>query len=479
MKKLYQDAAWHLSSNLLPFLAGVIFIPLILGIYGKSSFTFISIAWTVIVFFVLFDGGIGRALTFYLSHDRKAEDDHAKDQGLIWTALVTVASLGFAIIIVLMTLDKLIFKLLNLNDPAFAGAVIYLVISLLFVTLSTLQKGILEAKQKFKASSVMRSIDGLSLFVFPYLFALIEPSLGLAYMSLLASRILVFVLYMLILARYRLIDFELIAVRKDALKKILSFGGWVSVSSFIQPAINLIERFIALRWISSAAYAFYLAPFEIISRFSSIATSISVVLFPSLIRTKIANQRRQLIDVGSAFIILLVMPAAFILSIFAPQVLGFWLGSEFAFTAHKPALVIASGLVIASLAYLPFIITQSRGRADLTAKLHLIEVIPVLTATWLLAKHYGLIGLAYAWLFRVGLDFILQTLCATYCDRGLAPTITKHALLGMVSFALLTVLGQFDHDWVRLLTFLTLAAIYLNYLIVVYTQYKHNVIDFD
>jgi len=138
-------------------------------------------------------------------------------------------------------------------------------------------------------------------------------------------------------------------------------------------------------------------------------------------------------------------------------------------------LVIVSGLMIASLAYLPFIITQSRGRADLTAKLHLIEVIPVLTATWLLAKHYGLIGLAYAWLFRVSLDFILQTLCATFCDRDLAPTITKHALLGMLSFALLTALGQFDPDWVRLLTFLTLAAIYLNYLIMVYTHYKGNV----
>ena len=475
MKKIYFDAAWHLSSNLLPFLGGVIFIPLILSIYGKSSFTFISIAWSVIVFFVLFDGGIGRALTFYLSHDRKAQDDHAKDQGLIWTALVTVSSLGFAIIIVFMTLDKLIFKLLSLNNPAFAGAVIYLVISLLFVTLSTLQKGILEAKQKFKASSIMRSFDGLSLFGFPYLFSLIEPSLELAYMSLLASRILIFVLYMLILARYRLIDFELVAVRKDALTKILTFGGWVSVSSFIQPAVNLIERFIALRWISSAAYAFYLAPFEIISRFSSIATSISVVLFPSLIRTKIANQRRQLIDVGFAFIFLLVMPPAFIMSTFAPEVLGLWLGSEFAFTAHKPVLVIVSGLMIASLAYLPFIITQSRGRADLTAKLHLIEVIPVLTATWLLAKHYGLIGLAYAWLFRVSLDFILQTLCATFCDRDLAPTITKHALLGMVSFALMTALGQFDPDWVRLLTFLTLAAIYLNYLIVVYTHYKGNV----
>jgi len=321
----------------------------------------------------------------------------------------------------------------------------------------------------------MRSFDGLSLFGFPYLFSLIEPSLELAYMSLLASRILIFVLYMLILARYRLIDFELVAVRKDALTKILTFGGWVSVSSFIQPAVNLIERFIALRWISSAAYAFYLAPFEIISRFSSIATSISVVLFPSLIRTEIAYQRRKLIDVGFTFIFLLVIPPAFILTIYAPQVLGLWLGGEFAITAHKPALVIISGIVIASLAYLPFIITQSRGRADLTAKLHLIEVIPVLTATWLLAKHYGLIGLAYAWLFRVSLDFILQTLCAIYCDRDLAPTITKHALLGLVSFALLTALGQFDHDWVRLLTFSSLAAVYLNYLIVVYAQYKNNV----
>ena len=247
MKKLFHDTFWHLSSNLLPFLAAVVFIPLIIGAYGRSSFTLISIAWTVIVFFVLFDGGIGRALTFYLSHDRKEKDDRGIDQQLIWTSIVIVIILGMAIIAAIMTLHKPIFKLLNLNDPALFDVLIYLVASLLFVTLSTLQKGILEAKQKFKASSIMRSFDGLSLFCFPYLFSFIEPSIGLAYMSLLTSRILVFVLYMLILACYRLIDFELIAVRKDALTKILSFGGWVSVSSFIQPAINLIERFIALR----------------------------------------------------------------------------------------------------------------------------------------------------------------------------------------------------------------------------------------
>ena len=474
MKKIYFDSAWHLSSNLLPFLAGVIFIPLIIDAYGKSSFTFISIAWSAIVFFVLFDGGIGRALTFYLSHDRKTSADYSKDQCLIWTSSATVATFGAIIIILWMFLDNFFFKLFNLKNIAFLNAVIYLVISLLFVTLSTLQKGILEAKQNFKISSIMRSIDGLTLFCFPYFFSFIEPSIIVAYTSLLIARILIFLLYLIILIRYRLIDFRQVSVSKDALKCILCFGGWVSVSSFIQPAINLFERFIALRWISSVTFALYLAPFEIISRFSSIATSISVVLFPSLIRTKIAYQRRKLIDVGFAFIFLLVMPPAFIVSTFTSEVLGFWLGSEFALNAHKPTLVIASGIVIASFAYLPFIITQSRGRADLTAKLHFIEVIPVLTATWFMVRHYGLMGIAYAWLFRVGLDFILQTLCATYCDKELAPTIVKHALMCMASFVLLTGLGQFDHDWLWFLTVLTLAGVYLNYLIMVYGQYKHN-----
>lgn len=478
MKKLYLDSAWHLSSNLLPFLASIIFIPLILETYGKSNFTFISISWTVIVFFVLFDAGIGRALTFYLSHDRKTSADYAKDQVIIWTAIVTVASLGVAIIIVLMAMDNLFFKILNLNDPIFTDVAIYLITSLLFVTLSTLQKGILEAKQKFKASSIMRSIDGVMLFCFPYLFSFIEPSLIFAFLSLLTSRILIFFLYILILLRYRLIDFKHIALSKDALKSILGYGSWVSASSFIQPAVNLIERLIALRLINSAAYAFYLAPFEIISRFSSIATSISVVLFPSLIRIKTLSQRRKLIDVGFAFIYMLLMPPAFIMSAYTSEVLTFWLGNEFAINAHQPTLVIASGIMIASLAYLPYIITQSKGRADLTAKLHLIEVIPVLTVIWLMTNQYGLMGLAYAWLLRMGLDFILQTLCAIYCDKDLAPTIAKNAFLGLGSFALLTTMTQFDHDWLRFVIFSLLAAVYLNYIIVVYSQYKHNINKF-
>jgi O-antigen/teichoic acid export membrane protein len=59
------------------------------------------------------------------------------------------------------------------------------------------------------------------------------------------------------------------------------------------------------------------------------------------------------------------------------------------------------------MAHVPFTHLQSVGRPDLTAKSHLLELPVYLVAIFFLARHFGITGVAVAWLLRVLLDSFL------------------------------------------------------------------------
>jgi hypothetical protein len=64
------------------------------------------------------------------------------------------------------------------------------------------------------------------------------------------------------------------------------------------------------------------------------------------------------------------------------------------------------------LATIPFALIQGTGRADITGKLHLLELPFYLAGVWYLTIHFGIVGTAVAWLLRVTADCILLFLLA-------------------------------------------------------------------
>jgi O-antigen/teichoic acid export membrane protein len=105
------------------------------------------------------------------------------------------------------------------------------------------------------------------------------------------------------------------------------------------------------------------------------------------------------------YIFLTMFPVTLILIAFAPAALEFWLGREFARQSAAAAQILAAAIFINGLAQIPFAHLQSAGRADITAKLHLVELPFYLVTLVVLAKSLGIRGVAGAWLLRVTIDF--------------------------------------------------------------------------
>jgi O-antigen/teichoic acid export membrane protein len=105
--------------------------------------------------------------------------------------------------------------------------------------------------------------------------------------------------------------------------------------------------------------------------------------------------------------VLLVFPAAMIVVLFAHEGLALWIGDDFAEASTRIAQILAVGLFANSLAIIPLIFLYGLGRADIAAKIHLLELPAYAIALWLLVPFLGAEGAAVAWTLRALVDALL------------------------------------------------------------------------
>jgi O-antigen/teichoic acid export membrane protein len=114
----------------------------------------------------------------------------------------------------------------------------------------------------------------------------------------------------------------------------------------------------------------------------------------------------RLFRAGSRAVFLVQAPLVFAVICFAPEILRVWLGHAFEVRSTDVLRWLMLGVLINSLAMLPFTLLQGIGRADVTAKLHLAELPFYLALLVLLIQHFGIEGAAIAWCTRVTADLV-------------------------------------------------------------------------
>ena len=84
-----------------------------------------------------------------------------------------------------------------------------------------------------------------------------------------------------------------------------------------------------------------------------------------------------------------------------------WLGKDFAENSKEVVRILAFGVLINSLAHIPYALLQSSGRPNLTAKFHIIELPIYFFLALILVSKWGINGAATVWTLRVILDTAL------------------------------------------------------------------------
>nr|MBA2670081.1 flippase [Gemmatimonadota bacterium] len=330
--------------------------------------------------------------------------------GLVWSGLVLMVSLGIGGAVLVSSLAPwLVNSLFNVPLELQREALLsfYLLAFALPWVISTAGlRGVLEAKQRFGLVNAVRLPMGVYTYLGPLLVLPFSSSLVPVIGVLVVGRVVAWVVHLLLCLH---VLPELRGSRRfepQAVRPLLRFGGWMTVSNIVGPIMVYFDRFLIGALLSVAAVAYYATPYEVVTKLWLVPVALLGVFFPAFATSFAADPDRfgTLLDRALRAIFLLLFPAAFLLTLFAPEGLTLWLGQEFGVNSARVLQWLALGVLVNSMAQVPFSALQGMGRPDLTGKLHLLELPVYLGLIWWLAGTMGVEGVAIAWVIRVVLD---------------------------------------------------------------------------
>lgn len=412
MKK---NTIYNLLSSVIPMSIGIIAVPFLIKKMGIESFGVLSIIWTFIGYFSIFDFGIGRALTQQVSHLKEEREK-----------MISVIKLGLLLMLITGIIGGVLLALfvslldiswLKISKNLYEDTIFSLLIASIGIPLTTVTtglKGVLEGFEDFYSVSLLKMFLGILNFLFPiFIVYYFGNSLKYVVLSIVISRLLIMLLHI-----YPVLEFISIKefynekmASKDDMKKTLSFGVWMTISNIISPLMVNSDRFFISSVLGASFIAYYTVPFDIIIRLLVIPAALTTTLFPrfSFLFRNDLTQLKKLYN-KSLLIVLLSMGIVSIgLIIFSYLGLKLWINENFAMQSWKIVCVLAIGLVFNSLSQVPYALIQAKGDVKLTTTLHVIEFILYVPLLLIFMKMFGILGVSLAWSIRVIIDYLFLT----------------------------------------------------------------------
>lgn len=414
-----KNTLWNLFGAVSPAFVGIIALPFLLHRIGVDRLGVLSLVWTLIGYFSIFDLGLGRALTHRISSLRIVADPEKVDSAISFGMGLMLAIGVLGSVLVCSAIYALGIGWLNVTPDIYQEAYWSIIAASLGIPLATLTsglKGVLEGYENFQNINLLRVALGVSNFLFPVIAVqLYGPNLIVIVFTLIIARAIIFIAHLWLVKKLlnRRIQFRLKSFNEGS-KKLLNFGIWMTLSNIVSPLMAIADRFFISHFNGSASVAYYSVPFDFIFRLLILPAAITTTLFPVFSKELVneSNKVRKKYLKCQLVIFCFMLPVCLLVAIFSHFGLSLWMGADFADRSYQVASLIAVGVFFNSLGQAPLTLLQADGRVKLTALLHFFEfVIYAPLLVWSIL-NFGIIGAAVAWLVRVLIDSLFLNIAA-------------------------------------------------------------------
>ena len=412
MASIRKNTVWNFLGSATPMLVGILVIPYLISNIGVERFGVLTLIWSLIGYFSIFDFGIGRALTYQVSNSIAKKESLAflVKSGLKLMFITGIIGGGILLCISKQLGYKWLNTSLNLREEAFQSIVIAS-LAIPFTTYTSGLKGILEGFEEFKVVNILKFLLGLLNFILPIFSILIfGQSLVYIVISLALSRFIIFLAHLLYVNNK--ISLFKILKNKESEKKsslsILNFGAWMTLSNIVSPLMVQADRFLISYMLGASLVAYYTIPFDLVIRLLIIPASLTSVLFPrfsTLFATDI-NASKVLFDKSLKVIFITMSVVTFLIIICSHLGLSLWISKEVANKSWIILCVLSVGLLFNSIAQVPYALIQATGKVKLTSIIHLCEFVFYIILLLSLLHFFGILGAAIAFSIRTCVDFL-------------------------------------------------------------------------
>ena len=415
---LRRNTLWNLAGTGLPFLLGAVTIPYLVKHLGIEAFGILTLVWALIGYFSLFDFGLGRALTQQVASSLAAGETerlpNLVKSGILFTAMTGLV--GGCVLAVLS--GPLAYQWLKVSESLQSDTARCLLVAAFGIPLTTITtgfRGVLEAYEDFRDVNILRIILGAANFGLPALSVMIYgPSLSVIVLTLIVARLIVLAIHVMLVNKKIVENWIKSKAEKKDVKRLFSFGMWMTISNIIGPLMATADRFVISAVLGAAAVAYYTVPSEVLMRVLVVPAALTGALFPRL-SSKLKTDPKcahELYGRCVWIVILVLVPVSIAIAAGSFWGLSIWLGTEFAEKSWMIVSMLSLGLLFNGIAFVPFAAIQAAGEARVTARLHLIELFIYVPLLYSLLNFAGLFGAAIAWVIRAGIDMALLLFCA-------------------------------------------------------------------
>lgn len=402
-----RNTTYNVIGTLVPVIVALVTIPIYIKMIGDERYAVLSIAWLLLGYFGVFDLGIGKAAAQRISI---LQTKSYEKSVTFWTALSLNASLGALGGIVILPVAQYFFseqfKVDSNFVPEILNALPWLVLAVPLATITSVLNGALQGMEKFAHINIINSTGSILFQVLPLFVALqgivdLEVLLAVAIVARFSGLIVLF------FVAVRFVSYKRVPTFSGAeARKLLKFGGWVAISSFVSPIMVMADRFIIGAVLGAKAVTIYAVPYQLAERSTLIPNALGSSLFPRFAKGGKSDPKVLAIDsinilqlFMTSLILIVILQADFILSI--------WISPDFAKESSLVLKIILIGFWVNGLARIPFNMLQASGKPKIVAISHLVQILPYCLLLLVGLNMWGIEGAAFAFSLRVFFDYVL------------------------------------------------------------------------
>ena len=442
-RRLARNTLWNLMGYVAPLAVAVVVVPLLIKHLGTAKYGILTIAWSVVGYFGIFDMGLSNALTKFIAerigYDSEGEIEAIFQTGFLLLAASSIcAGIGLAVIARPLAYRWLSVPVELRSDTHRVFVIFALVLP--FVVSVACFRGTLGAYQRFDLINKIQIVTGLLSFGSPAVVLLFSHRLVPIVTMIALCRVGSWAAYLYCCSQV-LPSFDLAwHARRALVKPLITFGGWISVCNVAEPFFLYSDRFILASLVSVSAVAYYATPFDVVVRLWSIPDALNSALFPLYAAGLRNNTNRVLglFEKAGHYIFPVTFAPVLFAVLFAGDILGLWI--DRAFASHSAVVLqwLAVGVLFSSMARVPWTLLVAY-RPDLPAKLVTFEAPVYVTALYFMISHYGLTGAAIAWTMRTAFNCTLLHVMTWLTMPGSARAVKKNGAL--LIMAILVLIG--------------------------------------
>jgi O-antigen/teichoic acid export membrane protein len=407
--RISTNAAYQLGAQAGVLALNLVASPIIVHGLGLEAYGLLLLVGITTNYFGFVELGLGRA-TIQLLARHRARGEEAAIREVLWTAAAAYLALSLVGAVALVAAAPWLVKYLLAVSPRFVPQALraFLIGA----------AGLVITMQRDVASSVATAMERFDLIgrvtlVVGFLQTAVNVGLVLWGAPLTGVMLGGLAVQTAALATYWAITFSLIPNllpprwNAERLRSLLRFGGYVTVSQVVGPLLVHSEKVLIGAFASVEQLPYYALPYNLAWALTAVPTSLVSVIYPAMVRLLSTQDHaglRETVRRATRYIFVVLLGPVVLFFVYAREVLTVWMGGAFAANASGCLRILSIAVLVNVMAWPAYQLLHAAGRADLTARYHLLELVIHIPVSIVLIWRLGVLGAALAWLLRVLVD---------------------------------------------------------------------------